>query len=108
MITLNNKKKIKELMKILETEKNLKTIGVIEESHGHKGTLRVKVIGKINENIIENLKEIYMVNKNGTEKMHEVFEIRKYRRGSLLLKLAGLKWRSEVNEYEGWLLCVKK
>jgi len=73
----------------------IKEIGLIEEAHGHKGTVRIRPFNGNGEAIM-NAKNLYLVDQNYKVDSKEIFEARKYRRGRVLIKFKGLKWRDEI------------
>lgn len=83
----------------------LKTVGLIEDAHGHKGTVKVKPV-KGAEKELADLKDVYLMDEDNNSTSEKVYEVRKYRRGRYLLKFCGLKWRKDIEEYKNFMLAV--
>jgi ribosomal 30S subunit maturation factor RimM len=83
----------------------LRPIGLIEEAHGHKGTVLVKPLNGSSEEIMK-LKSTILVDKQNNRILRKIYEIRKYRKGRFLIKFCGLKWRTEIEGYKDFVLAV--
>jgi ribosomal 30S subunit maturation factor RimM len=83
----------------------LKAIGLIEDIHGHKGTVRVKPLNDNNIDIM-NLKNVVLIDRENNKTSAELYEVRKYRRGRFLVKFCGLKWRNEIESFRNFVMAV--
>ena len=83
----------------------LNPVGVIEDVHGHKGAVRVKPLSE-NPEKISQASSFFITNEDNTAQEHEIYEIRKYRRNTYLVKFKKLKWRKEVENLVNCMVTV--
>lgn len=85
--------------------RELKIVGMIEGFHGHKGTVKVKPVDETEGDIL-NLKEVYVLDEENEVTTESIYETRKYRRGRVLIKFSGLKWRGDITALKNRALAV--
>jgi len=84
----------------------LKTIGIIEGPHGHKGTVKVKKFDN-NFSSTSELKQVFFLDNANNVKPMEVFAIRKYRRGKFLMNFLDIKLRNQAENLNKCIIAVR-
>jgi len=82
-----------------------KIVGKIEDVHGNKGAVRLKPFPGLTESL-EDIESVVLTDGRRINIHQDIFEIRRYRRNTYLLKFKDLKWRGDVKNYVNFNVAV--